>query len=139
VGQCAPEVTRLIDVTAKALDLGIDQMRPGRHTGDIGAAIQQWVESQGYQVVRDYTSHGIGREMHEDPAVPNYGKPGSGWLLQPGITIAIEPMVLVGTSETRTLPDEWTVVSEDGSLTAHWEHTVAVTEGGPEVLTRLED
>ena len=138
-GQCAPEVIRLIDVTAKALDVGIEQMRPGRHTGDIGAAIQQWVESQGYQVVRDYTSHGIGREMHEDPAVLNYGKPGSGWLLQPGITIAIEPMVLVGTSETRTLPDEWTVVSQDGSLTAHWEHTVAVTDGEPEVLTRLED
>jgi methionyl aminopeptidase len=139
VGKCSPEVDRLVEVTAKALDLGIQEMRPGHHTGDISAAIQQWVESQGFQVVRDYTSHGIGRNMHEDPAVPNYGKAGTGWLLQPGITIAIEPMVLVGTNETRTLPDQRTVVSRDGSLTAHWEHTVAVTDGEPEVLTRRED
>ncbi len=139
IGKCAPEVERLLSVTAKALELGIDQMRPERHTGDLSAAIQQWVESQGYQVVRDYTSHGIGRHMHEDPAVPNYGRAGRGPRLVPGITIAIEPMVLVGTSETRVLPDEWTVVSKDGSLTAHFEHTVAVTEGEPLILTRLED
>jgi methionyl aminopeptidase len=139
VGQCSPVVERLLAVTAKALEVGIQQMRPGNHTGDISAAIQQWVESQGFQVVRDYTSHGIGREMHEDPAVPNYGKAGKGPTLHPGITIAIEPMVLVGTRETRTLPDQWTVVSKDGSLTAHFEHTVAVTDGEPEILTRLED
>jgi methionyl aminopeptidase len=136
VGKCSPEVERLLAVTAQALEAGIDQMRPGKHTGDVSAAIQQWVESQGYHVVREYTSHGIGRNMHEDPSVPNYGKAGRGPALYPGITIAIEPMVLVGTSATRTLPDQWTVVSEDGSLTAHFEHTVAVTEGEPEVLTR---
>ncbi len=136
VGQCSPQVEKLLAVTEKALALGIDQMRPGKHTGDIGAAIQQWVESQGFYVVRDYTSHGIGRNMHEDPAVPNYGKAGRGPALYPGMTIAIEPMVLVGTDETHTLADQWTVVSEDGSLTAHFEHTVAVTEGEPEVLTR---
>ena len=139
VGQISPEAEKLLAVTARALELGIDQMRPGRHTGDIGAAIQQWVEGQGFYVVRDYTSHGIGRNMHEDPSVPNYGKAGKGPLLMPGITIAIEPMVLVGTDETRTLPDQWTVVSKDGSLTAHFEHTVAVTETEPEILTRLED
>ena len=139
VGKISPEAEKLLAVTARALELGIDQMRSGRHTGDISAAIQQWVESQGLRVVRDYTSHGIGRNMHEDPSVPNYGKAGRGPLLLPGITIAIEPMVLVGTDETVTLPDQWTVVSKDGSLTAHFEHTVAVTEAGPEILTRLED
>lgn len=138
VGQISPEAEKLLAVTARALELGIDQMRPGRHTGDIGAAIQQWVESQGFHVVRDYTSHGIGRHMHEDPSVPNYGKAGKGPLLLPGITIAIEPMVLVGTNEALTLPDQWTVVSKDGSLTAHFEHTVAVTKNEPDILTRLE-
>jgi methionyl aminopeptidase len=139
VGKVSAEAEKLMAVTARALELGIDQMRPGRHTGDISAAIQQWVEAQGFQVVRDYTSHGIGRRMHEDPSVPNYGQAGKGLLLAPGITIAIEPMVLVGTNETMTLPDQWTVVSKDGSLTAHFEHTVAVTETEPDILTRLED
>jgi len=139
VGKISPEAEKLLAVTARALELAIDQMRPGRHTGDISAAIQGWVESQGFQVVRDYTSHGIGRQMHEDPSVPNWGKAGKGPLLLPGITIAIEPMVLVGTTETLTLPDQWTVVSKDGSLTAHFEHTVAVTETEPDILTRLED
>ncbi len=114
-------------------------MRPGKRTGDISAAIQKHVEGHGYHVVREYTSHGIGRSMHEDPSVPNHGKAGKGLLLRPGMTIALEPMVLAGTSETRVLSDQWTVVSNDGSLTAHFEHTVAVTEGDPEILTRLDD
>lgn len=139
VGRYPPEVERLLAVTEQALYAGIELMRPGKRTGDISAAIQKHVEGHGYHVVREYTSHGIGRSMHEDPSVPNHGKAGKGLLLQPGMTIALEPMVLAGTSETRVLSDRWTVVSNDGSLTAHFEHTVAVTEGDPEILTRLDD
>jgi methionyl aminopeptidase len=139
VGRCSPEVERLLQVTEQALYVGIEKLWPGLRTGDVSAAIQKFVESHGYHVVRDYTSHGIGRYMHEDPAVPNHGKAGRGTLLRPGMTIALEPMVLAGTFETRVLPDQWTVASKDGSLTAHFEHTVAVTEGGPEILTRLSD
>lgn len=139
VGRYAPEVKRLLTVTEQALYAAIELMRPGKRTGDLSAAIQKYVEGHGYHVVREYTSHGIGRSMHEDPSVPNHGKAGKGPLLRPGMTIALEPMVLAGTSETSVLPDQWTVVSKDGSLTAHFEHTVAVTEGEPEILTRLED
>jgi methionyl aminopeptidase len=107
----------------------------GNRTGDVSAAIQEYVESRGFFVTREYTGHGVGRQMHEGPQVPNYGRPGTGMPLKPGMTIALEPMVLVGTEETRVLPDQWTVVAADGSLTAHFEHSVAVTEGKPLILT----
>jgi methionyl aminopeptidase len=135
VGQISPEASKLIEVTQQALYVGIAMMRTGNKTGDVSAAIQQFVEAQGFQVVHEYTGHGVGRKMHEEPQVPNYGTPGSGVLLRPGMTIALEPMVLVGTYRTRVLPNQWTVVSADGSLTAHYEHSVAVTEGDPLVLT----
>src|SRR5512138_604806 len=137
VGEISPEAKALLDVTEKALYAGIDKMRVGNRTGDVSAAIQNYVESRGYYLTREYTGHGVGRQMHEGPQVPNYGKAGSGMPLKAGMTIAIEPMVLVGTAETRTLPDQWTVVSADGSLTAHFEHSVAVTEGDPLILTVL--
>ncbi len=137
VGEIDPAAQRLLEVTEQALQEGIRQMRPGRRTGDVSAAIQQYVEAHGYHVTREYTGHGVGRQMHEPPQVPNYGIPGRGLVLRPGMTIALEPMVLVGTPHTRVLDDQWTVVSADGSLTAHFEHTVAVTEGGPLILTVL--
>jgi methionyl aminopeptidase len=137
VGEISPLAKKLIEVTENALQVGIAMMRPGNKTGDISAAIQQYVEAQGFQVVREYTGHGVGRKMHEGPQVPNYGTPGTGILLRPGMTIALEPMVLVGTHRTRVLSNQWTVVSADGSLTAHQEHSVAVTEGDPLVLTVL--
>jgi methionyl aminopeptidase len=139
VGKVGGLAQKLLDVTEQALYLGIAEMRPGRRTGDVTSVMQAYVEDHGFYMVRDYTSHGIGRQMHEDPEVRFYVRPGTGTLLRPGITIALEPMVLVGTAATRTLPDAWTVVSADGSLTAHFEHTVAVTAGEPEILTRLED
>ena len=135
VGEIAPEARALLDATHGALCVGIEQMRPGNRTGDVSAAIQQYVESRGYHVTREYTGHGVGQDMHEGPQVPNYGAAGSGVPLRPGMTIAIEPMVLVGTAETRVLPDQWTVVSADVSLTAHFEHSVAVTDGEPLILT----
>ena len=135
VGEISPDVQELLDVTEGALNAAIQMMCVGNRTGDVSAAIQQYVESRGFYVTREYTGHGVGRQMHEGPQVPNYGKPGSGMPLKAGMTIAIEPMVLVGTAETRVLPDQWTVVSADGSLTAHFEHSVAVTEGEPLILT----
>ncbi|MCU0488781.1 MAG: type I methionyl aminopeptidase [Anaerolineales bacterium] len=135
VGEISKEAQRLIDVTEKALYEGIRKMRAGNRTGDISAAIQRYVESQNYFVTREYTGHGVGRHMHEGPQVPNYGLAGRGLTLKPGVTIALEPMVLVGTSQTRVFPDQWTVGSADGSLTAHFEHTVAVTDGEPWILT----
>ena len=135
VGDISPEAQKLLEVTEGSLMAGIDAMRAGNRTGDVSAAIQTYVENHGYYVTREYTGHGVGRQMHEGPQVPNYGKPGTGMLLKAGMTIAIEPMVLVGTAETRVLPDQWTVVSADGSLTAHFEHSVAVTEGEPLILT----
>lgn len=137
VGQISSQAEKLIDVTRQALFVGIAMMRAGNKTGDVSAAIQQFVEAQGFQVVREYTGHGVGRQMHEGPQVPNYGTPGSGVLLRPGMTIALEPMVLIGTYRTRVLSDQWTVVSADGSLTAHYEHSIAVTEGDPLILTVL--
>jgi len=137
VGEISPEAQRLLEVTEQALYAGIAQMRPGRRVGDVSAAIQHYVESRGYHVTREYTGHGVGREMHEGPMVPNYGTPGRGLVLRPGMTIALEPMVLVGTPKTRVLEDQWTVASADGSLTAHFEHSVAVTEGEPLILTAL--
>jgi methionyl aminopeptidase len=135
VGEISPEAKRLLEITEAALYAAIDKMRVGNRTGDISAAIQNYVESRGLHVTREYTSHGVGREMHEGPMVPNFGTAGTGMPLRPGMTIAIEPMVLIGTHETRVLRDKWTVVSADKSLTAHFEHSVAVTEGDPLLLT----
>jgi methionyl aminopeptidase len=137
VGEIAPEAANLLKVTEEALYVGIQKMRKGNRTGDVSAAIQNFVESNGLHVTREYTGHGVGRTMHEGPQVPNIGIAGSGTLLKPGMTIALEPMALIGTFQTRVLPDQWTVVSADGSLTAHFEHTVAVTEGEPLILTVL--
>jgi methionyl aminopeptidase len=137
VGEISPEAQNLLDVTEGALNAAIEKMRVGNRTGDVSAAIQKYVESRGFYVTREYTGHGVGREMHEGPQVPNYGKAGTGMPLKVGMTIAIEPMVLIGTSETKVLPDNWTVVSANGSLTAHFEHSIAVTEGEPLILTVL--
>jgi methionyl aminopeptidase len=135
VGEISPEAQELLDVTKGALDAAIGRMRMGNRTGDVSAAIQNYVESRGFHVTREYTGHGVGRQMHEGPQVPNYGRAGTGMPLRAGMTIAIEPMVLVGTAETKVLSDQWTVVSADGSLTAHFEHSIAVTEGEPLILT----
>lgn len=135
VGDISEEAKRLLEVTQGALHAAIDKMRVGNRTGDISAAIQQFVESRGMHVTREYTSHGVGRQMHEGPQVPNYGKAGTGMPLRRGMTIAIEPMVLIGTHATRVLKDQWTVISADKSLTAHFEHSVAVTDGDPLILT----
>src|SRR5215212_8681719 len=135
VGEISPEAQELLEVTQGALGVAIEKMVVGNRTGDVSAAIQDFVESRGYYLTREYTGHGVGKQMHEGPQVPNYGKPGTGMPLKAGMTIALEPMVLVGTAETRVLPDQWTVVSADGSLTAHFEHSVAVTEGKPLILT----
>lgn len=135
VGNVSSKAQQLLEVTENALYAGIDKMRAGNRTGDVSAAIQGYVEVRGFHVTRVYTGHGVGRSMHEGPEVPNYGSPGRGLLLRPGMVIALEPMVLVGTPETRVLADQWTVVSADNSLTAHFEHSVAVTEGDPLILT----
>ncbi len=137
VGEISDLAKRLLEITERALYVGIEQLRSGNRVGDIGYAIQQFVEGEGFFLTRQYTGHGVGREMWEGPQVPNYGVRGRGALLRPGMTIALEPMVLVGTEETRVLPDEWTVASADGSLTAHYEHSVAITENGPLILTEL--
>jgi methionyl aminopeptidase len=137
VGEISTTALKLLDVTEKSLYEGIAQMRAGNHSGDVSAAIQRYVESHGLYVTREYTGHGVGRQMHEGPQLPNYGIPGRGLLLRPGITIAIEPMVLVGTPVTRIMADQWTVTSWDGSLTAHFEHSIAVTDGDPIILTAL--
>jgi methionyl aminopeptidase len=139
VGKISDEAQRLLDVTLMSLYTGIQQMQIGNRTGDVSAAIQQYVESYGFNVVREYTGHGVGRNMHEDPQVPNYGTPGKGVQLKKGMTIALEPMVLAGSYETSVLDDQWCVASKDGHLTAHFEHTVAVTEEGPLVLTALDE
>jgi methionyl aminopeptidase len=135
VGEISTQAQRLVKVTEQALYEGIRQMRDGNRVGDVSAAIQTFVEGTGFYVTREYTGHGVGRQMHEGPQVPNYGISGRGQILRQGMTIALEPMVLVGTSQTRVLPDQWTVVSVDGSLTAHWEHSVAITDGEPLILT----
>ena len=135
VGKVDPESLRLLEVTKNALAAGIAAATPENHIGDIGAAVQSVVEAAGFSVVRDLVGHGIGVGFHEDPQVPNYGKPKRGVRLQPGLTIAIEPMVNIGKPATRTMPDRWTVVSVDGTRSAHFEHTIAITENGPRVLT----
>ncbi len=135
VGEISKEARQLIEVTEKALEIGINQLRPGNRVGDVGAAIQEYVEGLGYHLTREYTGHGVGREMWEGPQVPNYGIRGRGTLLRKGMTIALEPMVLIGTARTKVLADQWTVASADGSLTAHVEHSVAITDGDPVILT----
>jgi methionyl aminopeptidase len=135
VGEVSPVARRLIEVTERSLEIGIEQLRAGNRVGDVGYAIQQYVEAQGFFLTRSYTGHGVGQKMWEGPQVPNYGTRGRGALLRVGMTIALEPMVLVGTEATRVLPDQWTVASADGSLTAHFEHSVAITENGPLILT----
>jgi methionyl aminopeptidase len=137
VGQVSTEARRLLAVTRESLHKGIAAARIGGHVGDIGAAVQRHVEKAGYSVVRDLVGHGVGKAMHEEPQVPNYGRPGRGDRLYEGMTIAIEPMVNAGKKEVRTLEDRWTVVTADGSLAAHFEHTVAITRRGPEILTLL--
>jgi methionyl aminopeptidase len=139
VGEVSDVARRLVEATEGALFAGIAQMVPGNHLGDVSAAIQNHAESCGFYVTREYTGHGVGRAMHEGPQAPNYGVAGRGLVLRPGMTIALEPMLLVGTHNTRVLPDQWTVSSADGSLTAHFEHTVAVTENGPFILTTQGD
>lgn len=137
VGNVDAKNAKLLSVTASALEAGIAAAKVGNHIGDIGAAVQSVVEAAGFSVVRDLVGHGIGVEFHEEPQVPNYGKPKRREKLVPGLTVAIEPMVNIGGPATRTLTDRWTIVTADGSRSAHFEHTVAVTENGPRVLTRI--
>lgn len=139
VGNISPETQRLLDVTQEALRIGIEQARAGNRVFDISRAVQRYVEGQGYSIVRQYAGHGIGRSLHEDPWVPNYVEPRQpNPLLRPGMVMCVEPMVNAGKAATRELPDHWTVVTADGSLSAHFEHTIAVTSGDPDVLTALE-
>ena len=136
IGTSSVQARRLIDIAYQALWLGIAQVRPGAHVGDIGHAIQSYVEAEHCSVVREYCGHGIGRAFHEDPQILHYGTPGTGPVLEPGMTFTIEPMVNAGKRHTRVLADGWTVVTKDHSLSAQWEHTVLVTDDGCEVLTQ---
>lgn len=137
VGSVPEDWQKLIQVTNECLERAIEQCRPGKHLGDIGWAVQELAESHGYSVVRDYVGHGIGRQMHEDPQIPNYGRPGQGPKIKAGYVFAVEPMVNMGGHHTKVLADGWTVVTLDGKPSAHSEHTIAITEDGPEVLTRV--
>jgi methionyl aminopeptidase len=136
VGKIAPEREKLLRVTRESLERAIEKVRAGNRLGDISAAVQQWVEKNGYSVVREFVGHGIGTKMHEDPQLPNYGPPGQGPRLQEGMVLAIEPMVNRGSPAVKVLDDDWTAVTADGSDSAHFEHTVAVTANGPWILTR---
>ena len=138
VGKIAPEAQKLIDVTRESFWRGIAQAKPGNRIGDIGYAIQSYVEENGFSVVRRYIGHGVGQELHEAPDVPNYGTPGRGVRLCSGMTIAVEPMVNVGTYEVRELNDKWTVVTADHKLSAHYEHSIAITDDGVIVLTKVD-
>src|SRR6476620_8288831 len=137
VGNVTEDRLKLIRVTQECLERAIEQCRPGKHLGDIGWAVQEHAEANGYSIVRDYVGHGIGRRMHEDPQIPNYGKPGHGPKIKSGYVFAVEPMVNKGSHFTKVLSDGWTVVTMDGQPSAHVEHTIAITEDGPEVLTRV--
>lgn len=139
VGRVAPETSRLLEVTRSALDAAVKQCEVGNRVGDIGYAVEQIVAPTGFSLVQEYAGHGVGRSLHEEPWVPNYGPPGRRERLTEGMTLAIEPMVNAGGPETKTLEDGWTVVTADESLSAHFEHTVAITPEGPEVLTLRED
>ena len=134
-GEISPEAQRLLDVTRESLYMGVKQAVRGNRTGDIGNAVQKYVEARGYSVVREYTGHGVGASVHEDPGVPNYGTPHRGIRLEEGMVIAIEPMINQGRPGVRQLSDGWTVVTSDGRLSAHFEHTVAITADGPVILT----
>jgi methionyl aminopeptidase len=136
VGEASPEARRLIEATRDSLETGIAAARAGATLGDVSAAIQKYAESRGYSVVREYTGHGIGREMHEDPQIPNFGLPGTGPVLKKGMALALEPMLNMGDWRTRVASDHWTVLTADGSLSAHFEHTIAINDNEPEVLTR---
>ena len=135
VGSVSPEARKLLDVTRAALLAGAEQMQPGNHLGDVSAAIQRAVEIEGLSIIRTLVGHGIGRDMHEDPQIPNFGDPGKGPLIDEGMVLCIEPMVCAGGHAVRMGEDNWAIYSEDGSLTAHFEHTVAVTAEGPRILT----
>lgn len=137
IGEVGEIAHKLMEATEGGLYAGLAQARAGNRIGDISAAVQKYVESYGFSVIREYTGHGVGRQMHEDPQVPNFGKAGRGLILKPGMTFAIEPMVSAGDWHTRVLSDGWTVVTADGSLSAYFEHTIAVAEGEPEILTLL--
>jgi len=137
VGNITLEAKKLMEATSGALTAGINAARPGGHLSDISAAVQEYAESRGYSVVREYTGHGIGREMHEDPQIPNFGPPGQGPVLKKGMTLALEPMVNIGDWRTRVEDDNWTVRTSDGSLSAHFENTIAITDEGAEILTTL--
>ena len=137
VGHVSEERLKLIRVTEECLERAIQQCREGKHLGDIGWAVQSHAEAHGYTVVREYVGHGIGRRMHEDPQIPNYGTPDKGTKIRNGYVFAVEPMVNMGTHRTKVLSDGWTVVTLDGQPSAHVEHTIAITENGPEVLTRV--
>jgi methionyl aminopeptidase len=137
VGEVSEELLQLIQVADECLERAIEQCRAGRHLGDIGWAVQEHAERHGYSIVRDYVGHGIGRKMHEDPQIPNYGTPGKGAKIKNGYVFAVEPMINLGTHQTKVLADGWTVVTLDGRPSAHCEHTIAITEEGPEVLTRV--
>ena len=136
-GEISEEAKRLMDTTRESLYEAIKMAVPGGKIGDIASAVQTYCESRGYSVVREYTGHGVGKELHEDPSVPNYGTAGRGVRLLPGMTIAIEPMINQGTAKIKVLPDGWTVKTQDSKLSAHFEHTVAITKDGPVILTRL--
>ena len=135
VGHVSPRARKLLQVTEEALRIAIAHVQIGNRIGDLGASVQRYVEQNGFSVVRKYVGHGIGRRMHEAPEVPNFGEPNQGVLIKPGLVLAIEPMVNVGTWETKELEDGWTVTTADGKLSAHFEHTVAATDAGPEILT----
>lgn len=137
VGRVDEDLLKLIRVTEESLELAIEQCRQGKHLGDIGWAVQSHAEAHGYSVVREYVGHGIGRRMHEDPQIPNYGTPGKGAKIKNGYVFAVEPMINIGSPQTRVLKDGWTVVTTDGLPSAHCEHTIAITENGPEVFTRV--
>ncbi len=137
-GEISPEAQRLLDATRESLYEGIKQAKAGNRLGDIGSAVQRYVEARGYSVVRDFVGHGVGAKLHEDPSVPNYGTPGRGVRLLPGMTIAIEPMVNQGRHEVQVQKDGWTTVTRDGKLSAHFEHTIAITPDGPVILTKPE-
>ena len=139
VGEVSDEARSLTETTRRALDAAIEAAQPASHVGDIGAAVEGVVEGTGYHIIQDLVGHGVGRDVHESPQVPNRGEPGAGPLLRPGLVVAIEPMIAVGTSRIRTLDDRWTVVTVDGSLSAHFEHTVAITGEGPRILTGTVD
>ncbi len=136
-GEISPEAKRLSDTTREALYKGIEAAVAGNRLGDIGHAVQSYCEERGYSVVRTFTGHGVGTQMHEDPSVPNFGTPGRGLRLVPGMTIAIEPMVNMGTHEVKQLSDGWTIKTKDGRLSAHFEHTIAITADGPVILTKV--